>query len=353
MSARLWMAMCGTTLAVGLLVGAFFGADVRRELHARGTDEANDKHWQELARDNRAAAAVQSRAGPHFRRRDPQRGPHSGPAEGLPRRPCGRDWLGRDHDQQQAGRLLRSSPTGTLSTSPRWTTSRSSSTTVGNCIPERVLADAATDVAVMKISGTSLTPCRWADSNQAEIGNLVLAMGSPFGLSRSVTLGIISAKGRRQLKLGSAEVLNQDFLQTDAAINPATAAARSLDLQGRVIGINTAIASSSGGNEGIGFSIPSNPRPAGDGATPRTRRRASGVPRRPARSAVRAENRQDAQARPGPRLARSRRSIQHARRPRQPPGGRRGAGVRRPLTCRTKTHLINLVSLTPIGRQVR
>ena len=88
---------------------------------------------------------------------------------------------------------------------------------------------------------------------------MVLAMGSPFGLSQSVTFGIISAKGRRSLKLGTGtQVINQDFLQTDAAINPGNSGGPLISLNGRVIGINTAIASSSGGNEGIGFSIPSN-----------------------------------------------------------------------------------------------
>jgi serine protease Do len=89
---------------------------------------------------------------------------------------------------------------------------------------------------------------------------MVLAMGSPFGLSQSVTLGIISAKGRRSLILGEKgeDVINQDFLQTDAAINPGNSGGPLIDLQGRVIGINTAIASQGGGNEGIGFSIPSN-----------------------------------------------------------------------------------------------
>jgi serine protease Do len=124
--------------------------------------------------------------------------------------------------------------------------------------PEKVWTDAATDIAVMKINATQLTPARWADSNDVDIGHIVLAMGSPFGLSRSVTLGIISAKGRRQLKLGASDVLNQDFLQTDAAINPGNSGGPLIDLSGRVVGINTAIASASGGNEGIGFSIPSN-----------------------------------------------------------------------------------------------
>ena len=123
--------------------------------------------------------------------------------------------------------------------------------------PERVWTDKESDIAVLKVDGTNLTAAKWGDSRKVDIGHMVLAMGSPFGLSRSVTFGIISARGRRQLKLGKSEVINQDFLQTDAAINPGNSGGPLIDLQGRVIGINTAIASSSGGNEGIGFSIPS------------------------------------------------------------------------------------------------
>ncbi len=123
--------------------------------------------------------------------------------------------------------------------------------------PERVWTDVESDIAVLKIDGPNLTAAKWGDSRKLDIGHMVLAMGSPFGLSRSVTFGIISARGRRQLKLGKSEVINQDFLQTDAAINPGNSGGPLIDLQGRVIGINTAIASSSGGNEGIGFSIPS------------------------------------------------------------------------------------------------
>jgi len=123
--------------------------------------------------------------------------------------------------------------------------------------PERIWADPQTDVAVLRISASNLSAAKWGDSQKLDIGHMVLAMGSPFGLSRSVTFGIISAKGRRQLKLGQSEVLNQDFLQTDAAINPGNSGGPLVDMQGRVVGINTAIASSSGGNEGIGFSIPS------------------------------------------------------------------------------------------------
>ena len=123
--------------------------------------------------------------------------------------------------------------------------------------PEKVWADPQTDVAVLRINAPNLTAAKWGDSQKLDIGHMVLAMGSPFGLSRSVTFGIISAKGRRQLKLGQSDVLNQDFLQTDAAINPGNSGGPLIDMQGRVVGINTAIASSSGGNEGIGFSIPS------------------------------------------------------------------------------------------------
>ncbi len=125
--------------------------------------------------------------------------------------------------------------------------------------PTRVWTDEATDVAVMLIDDTNVDAARWGDSNQLEIGHMVLAVGSPFGLSQSITLGIVSAKSRRALKLGEgSSVLNQDFLQTDAAINPGNSGGPLIDLNGRVIAINTAIASNSGGNDGIGFSIPIN-----------------------------------------------------------------------------------------------
>jgi serine protease Do len=128
--------------------------------------------------------------------------------------------------------------------------------------PTRILHDSPTDIAILEIPRTDVIPGRWGDSEKLEIGNIVLAMGSPFGLNQSITMGIISAKGRRSLRLGgqadSSTVINQDFLQTDAAINPGNSGGPLIDTHGRVIGINTAIASNSGGNEGIGFSIPSN-----------------------------------------------------------------------------------------------
>jgi serine protease Do len=124
--------------------------------------------------------------------------------------------------------------------------------------PSRVWSDRQSDVAVMEVSSRSLIAAKLGNSDEIDIGDFVLAVGSPFGLSHSVTYGIISAKGRRDLKLGNGDVKYQDFLQTDAAINPGNSGGPLLNLRGEVVGINTAIASSSGGSEGIGFTIPIN-----------------------------------------------------------------------------------------------
>ncbi|MCA9080920.1 MAG: trypsin-like peptidase domain-containing protein [Planctomycetaceae bacterium] len=125
--------------------------------------------------------------------------------------------------------------------------------------PRAKLEDPESDLAVLQITDPGIPAAQFADSDNLDIGHFVLAMGSPFGLSESITLGIISAKGRRSLELpGRRRVINQDFLQTDAAINPGNSGGPLIDMQGRVVGINTAIASQGGGNEGIGFSIPSN-----------------------------------------------------------------------------------------------
>ena len=122
--------------------------------------------------------------------------------------------------------------------------------------PVKVWGDPDTDVAVMAVSAPNLVAAPVGDSSVLEIGDFVLAVGSPFGLSHSVTFGIISAKGRRDLQLGTARVRFQDFIQTDAAINPGNSGGPLVDLRAEIIGINTAIASNSGGNEGIGFAIP-------------------------------------------------------------------------------------------------
>ena len=126
--------------------------------------------------------------------------------------------------------------------------------------PDKLWDDAKTDVAVLAVSSTDLVCAPLGNSDAMETGDFVLAVGSPFGLNHSVTYGIISAKGRRALKLGEgdSEIKFQDFLQTDAAINPGNSGGPLINLRGEVVGINTAIATGSGKNEGAGFSIPIN-----------------------------------------------------------------------------------------------
>jgi serine protease Do len=124
--------------------------------------------------------------------------------------------------------------------------------------PKKVWSDPETDIAVISVSEKDLTAARIGDSDQIDIGDFVLAVGSPFGLSQSVTYGIISAVGRRDLELGDHGLKYQNFLQTDASINPGNSGGPLLNLKSEVVGINTAIASASGGSEGIGFTIPIN-----------------------------------------------------------------------------------------------
>jgi serine protease Do len=122
--------------------------------------------------------------------------------------------------------------------------------------PTRIWSDAATDIGVMRVDADDLETARMAEEDRLSIGDTVLAVGSPFGLSHSVTQGIVSAKGRRDLDLGEGSVRFQDFIQTDAAINPGNSGGPLVNLRGEVVGLNTAIASNSGGSEGIGFAIP-------------------------------------------------------------------------------------------------
>jgi serine protease Do len=124
--------------------------------------------------------------------------------------------------------------------------------------PTQVLTDKETDVAVLAVDAPGLVPARVGNSDQAEIGDIVMAFGNPFNLRQSVTRGIISGKGRSNLDQGDGGVDYQNFMQTDAAINPGNSGGPLVNLRGEVIGLNTAIASNSGGNDGIGFSIPIN-----------------------------------------------------------------------------------------------
>lgn len=114
--------------------------------------------------------------------------------------------------------------------------------------------DSKTDLAVIKIDEKNLPYVKFGDSESVRVGDVVLAIGNPFGIGESVTMGIISATGRSNIGIVDYE----DFIQTDAAINPGNSGGALIDIRGELIGINTAILTKSGGYEGISFAIPSN-----------------------------------------------------------------------------------------------
>ncbi len=114
--------------------------------------------------------------------------------------------------------------------------------------------DPHSDIAVVEVEARGLLALKFGDSSQLEVGEWVVALGNPFGLSHTLTVGVVSAKGRTSLGINDYE----DFIQTDAAINPGNSGGPLVNLDGEVVGINTAIFSRSGGYMGVGFAIPSN-----------------------------------------------------------------------------------------------
>ncbi len=114
--------------------------------------------------------------------------------------------------------------------------------------------DTKTDLAVVKVEARNLRPAKLGNSDKLRVGSWVIAIGSPLQLEQTITQGIVSAKGRGNLRLAAYE----DFIQTDAAINPGNSGGPLVNLSGEVVGINTAIASYSGGYQGVGFAIPIN-----------------------------------------------------------------------------------------------
>jgi Do/DeqQ family serine protease len=127
----------------------------------------------------------------------------------------------------------------------------------GNDYEAKVVGtDPRADLAVIQLKGNvpTLKPLTFGDSSSLRLGDVVLAIGDPFGVGKSVTMGIVSAKGRGGMGIEEYE----DFIQTDAAINPGNSGGALVNLKGELIGINTAIASKSGGYAGIGFAIPTN-----------------------------------------------------------------------------------------------
>ncbi|HET7293726.1 MAG TPA: trypsin-like peptidase domain-containing protein [Vicinamibacteria bacterium] len=115
-------------------------------------------------------------------------------------------------------------------------------------------ADPVTDLAVLRIDGKGLSALPWGDSSTASVGEYVLAIGNPFQLNQTVTMGIISATGRSNVGIVDYE----DFIQTDAAINPGNSGGALVNARAELIGVNTAIYSRSGGYQGIGFAVPAN-----------------------------------------------------------------------------------------------
>jgi len=115
-------------------------------------------------------------------------------------------------------------------------------------------ADPDSDIAVIKIDAKDLPTATLGDSSKLRVGEIVLAVGNPFGFNQTVTSGIVSATGRTNVKI----IAYEDFIQTDAAINPGNSGGPLVNIYGEVIGINTAIATRTGGYQGIGFAIPSN-----------------------------------------------------------------------------------------------
>ena len=113
--------------------------------------------------------------------------------------------------------------------------------------------DPGTDIAVLRTEASDLDPAEFGDSDDLEIGEWVVAVGAPFGLEKTVTAGIVSAKGRSDVGLATFE----NYIQTDAAINPGNSGGPLANLDGEIIGINSAISSRGGGNDGIGFAVPS------------------------------------------------------------------------------------------------
>jgi serine protease Do len=124
----------------------------------------------------------------------------------------------------------------------------------GRTLPAKVIGtDPQTDVALIKVDAQNLPFLTLADSDKVQVGDGVLPIGNPFGIGATVTHGIVSAKNR----VTSGD-MDEDFIQTDAAINPGNSGGALVDTEGRLVGINAEILSRSGGNQGIGFAVPSN-----------------------------------------------------------------------------------------------
>jgi Do/DeqQ family serine protease len=170
------------------------------------------------------------------------------------------DIFGRQRRSQSLGSGVIVSPDGYVMTNTHVVGSPNADVTVvlgdKREMPATIVGvDPMTDIAVLKIGGTNLPAIPWGDSSKLKIAEWVLAIGNPYQLSQTVTLGIVSAVGR---SLEGRVAGYEDFIQTDAAINPGNSGGALINGRGELVGINTAIFSQSGGYQGIGFAVPSN-----------------------------------------------------------------------------------------------
>jgi serine protease Do len=170
------------------------------------------------------------------------------------------DIFGRQRRSQSLGSGVIVSPDGYVMTNTHVVGSPNADVTVvlgdKRELPATIVGvDPMTDIAVLKIEGTNLPAIPWGDSSKLKIAEWVLAIGNPYQLSQTVTLGIVSAVGR---SLEGRVAGYEDFIQTDAAINPGNSGGALINGRGELVGINTAIFSQSGGYQGIGFAVPSN-----------------------------------------------------------------------------------------------
>jgi Do/DeqQ family serine protease len=169
------------------------------------------------------------------------------------------DVFGRSRAQQSLGSGVVLSPDGFVVTNNHVIGEGETdvTVTVGDRRDVRakiVGVDSWTDLALLKIDSTNLPVIPWGDSSQLKVAEWVMAVGNPFSLNQTVTLGIVSALGRANVGITQYE----DFIQTDAAINPGNSGGALINARGELVGINTAIFSQSGGYQGIGFAVPSN-----------------------------------------------------------------------------------------------
>ncbi len=169
------------------------------------------------------------------------------------------DVFGRSRAQQSLGSGVVIAPDGLVVTNQHVIGASEAEVTVTVADRREVRAkvigvDSWTDLALLKIDATGLPVMPWGDSSKLKVAEWVLAVGNPFSLNQTVTLGIVSALGRANVGITQYE----DFIQTDAAINPGNSGGALINGRGELVGINTAIFSQSGGYQGIGFAVPSN-----------------------------------------------------------------------------------------------